>query len=64
MTSPRTPTRSELTVIPVPGPGAEDVLVAEDGTVYTPWAARLAWSGCLTDACSSAMPTADCSPST
>ena len=35
MTSPRTPTRSELTVIPVPGPGAEDVLVAEDGTVYT-----------------------------
>lgn len=24
-----------LTVIPVPGPGAEDVLVAEDGTVYT-----------------------------
>ena len=35
MSAPRTPTRSALTVIPVPGPGAEDVLVAEDGTVYT-----------------------------
>ena len=30
----RTTTRT-LTVIPVPGNGAEDVLVAEDGTVYT-----------------------------
>ena len=26
---------SDLTVIPVPGPGAEDVVVADDGSVYT-----------------------------
>jgi sugar lactone lactonase YvrE len=28
-------TTRTLTVIPVPGPGAEDVLIGEDGTVYT-----------------------------
>lgn len=30
-----TPPLAVLTVVPVPGPGAEDVLVAADGTVYT-----------------------------
>ena len=25
----------ELTVVPVPGPGAEDVLIGHDGTAYT-----------------------------
>lgn len=34
----------ELTVVPVPGPGAEDVLIGHDGTAYTGTADGTIWS--------------------
>ena len=33
-----------LTIVPVPGPGAEDVLVGQDGTVYTGTADGAVWA--------------------
>lgn len=35
MSQPQTPQTRTLTVVPVPGPGAEDVLIGHDGTAYT-----------------------------